>query len=164
MRSERRGFTLLELMVTVALMAAVAATVLPAFQDEARLELNSAANLVSSDIELAQVINITAPGQPLILRFDPGGNRYWLARPEAPLVAVPAPGRTEPYLVQLGAGRATHSAGVTMEIEGMSGDALAFSAQGGLSDLGTTPAVILRQGDRSIRVTVSPATGTVTQE
>jgi hypothetical protein len=54
--------------------------------------------------------------------------------------------------------------GVTIELENMPDQSLAFTAMGTLPDLTTRPAVILRRGDRTVRIEVAPSTGSITME
>ena len=160
----RRALTILEMLVTVTVLAFVVMMAAPALSDENRLRLTAAARMLSGDIELAQILNMTAPQDPVILRFDPATSRYWLADPAAPLVAVPAGDGDDPYLVQFGAGRALEAHGVTVQLEGMTDQSLAFTAMGTLEPLGTVPAIILRRGTRSVRIEIAPSTGTITLE
>src|SRR5262245_48745623 len=82
--SRRRGFTLIDLMVTIAVLAVAAAVIIPGVSNNDRLRLMAAANVMTSDIELAQVMTISFPNDPIVVRFDPDNATYWLARPADP--------------------------------------------------------------------------------
>lgn len=159
-REIRRAFSLLELLMALTVLAVAAAMVLPAFQDDHRLRVVAAATLLTSDLEYAQLINVTHPDTPVIVRFDSETSRYWLAyewTPETPITRDPS---GEPYLVELGVGRARSSWGVTLTTARTE---LAFDAQGGLAMLQTAPEIVLEQGGSRIVLRISPTTGAITQ-
>ena len=74
--------------------------VLPAFRDTERLRLIAAVDLMTSDIELAQVMSITAPSERVVVRFD-GDDTYWLALASSPGTPMPRPDTGNPYLVEV---------------------------------------------------------------
>jgi prepilin-type N-terminal cleavage/methylation domain-containing protein len=157
------GFTLFEMLVTVAILAIVAAATLPALSDDTRLRLMAASALVSSDIELAQTMTIARPQEAAVIRFDAEANTYWIALvadPETPIIREES---GEPYQVTIGVGRASSADGVNMALIDLSADALEFNSQGGLANFTSTPTIELRLGTQRIRLTVSPTTGSITE-
>lgn len=158
-----RGFTLFELLVTLTLIAIVAGLVIPMIGDNDRLRLMAAASVMTSDIELAQVMTIADPDQPVIVRFDPDNNRYWLALADTPDTPIPREDTGADYLVVLGQGRAGSATGVTFTVSGMTADTLVFGAQGGLTDFTATPAITLASGDDTIELSITASTGTIVQ-
>src|SRR5687768_8139513 len=104
--SRHSAFTLVEMLVTVAVLALVAASVAPMFSDDRNLRVVAAARILSSDIEFAQVLTISKPEEPVVVRFDPANNTYWLAYAYDTETPMPRPDGGEPYLVELGTGRA----------------------------------------------------------
>ena len=159
--ASRPAFTLLEMLVTITVLALTAAMVAPMFSDDGRLRVIAAASILSSDIELAQVMTISFPTDPVEVRFDTALQRYWLAYaadPDTPLVRID---NGEPYLVTLGQGRASSAAGVSMTLDQVTNDMLAFESSGGLTDFATTPRIQLGMSGNAITLTVAPMTGTV---
>ena len=69
--TSRCGFTLIDLMVTIAVLAVAAAVIVPGVSNNDRLRLMAAANVMTSDLELAQVMTISFPNDPIVVRFDP---------------------------------------------------------------------------------------------
>ena len=70
----RAGFSLVEVMVVLTIMATVAVLVLPEGSGEDRLRVMGAADIIASDIELAQVMTISYPDEPVIVKFDVGSS------------------------------------------------------------------------------------------
>lgn len=159
--NRRCGFTLLEMLVALTLMAALASMVAPMFTNDSRLRVMAASSILSSDIELAQVMTIAHPDQPVCVRFLPSKATYWLAYASAPDTPIARDDNGEEYLVTLGEGRARSAAGVAMAVASMSSNTITFAAHGGLNDFTTTPQITLTDGIRGIRLTISPNTGSV---
>ena len=61
----RRGFTFAELLATVATITVVTVAVLPVFDDNERLQLKAAADILASDIELARTMTMAKPMSPI---------------------------------------------------------------------------------------------------
>lgn len=162
-RNDRTGFTLLELLMTVTVIVIAASMVLPSLRDESRLRLMAASNLISSDIELAQVMTISRPSQPVIVKFDAENDIYWLAYAESPDIPVTRPDTLEPYVVVLGEGRARAALGVALELIDVPDDQLTFNAQGGLESVVIDPAVEMELGSKWIRLAFAPTTGSMTE-
>jgi prepilin-type N-terminal cleavage/methylation domain-containing protein len=157
------GFTLLELLITISILAAAAILAAPAFRDDGRLRLMSASAIVQSDIELAQVLTMTHPEEPVVVRLDPANNRYWLAFDDDPSTPMPREPTGEPYLVVFGEGRARTVAGVTMTLTDVTDDLLRFTAQGGLEDFISQPQITLTLDGREIVLSIASTTGRVSE-
>lgn len=163
----RSAFTLLEMLIAVAVLATIAALLVPTsshVNDRARL--NAASWILASDLEVAQILSITSPGDPVVVRFDPPNARYWLAYssdPDEPLIRADT---AEPYIVTLGEGRAATAVNVLMQTRNMSNNTVRFDPHGGLSNFNSTPAIIFRMRDNEfpqMQLTISPMTGTVSE-
>jgi prepilin-type N-terminal cleavage/methylation domain-containing protein len=159
----RRGFTLIDLMVTITVIVVVAALVVPRFQDDTRLRLIGASRMLASDIELAQLMTIANPEDPTVVRFQSGAGEYWLASAATPDVPIDRAGVPGGYRVVFGQGTAAQADGVTLAPAGIVDDTLVFNAQGGIADLTSEPTVTLQRGSRWIKLHVAPTTGVITE-
>ena len=162
-RHTQFGFTLFELLLTVSIIAIVAALVIPTLSDNERLRLTAASTVMIADIQLAEVMNISYPDEPVVVSFDPANGRYWLAYADDPNTPIPRADTGEPYLVVLGQGRAVGAEGVTFSLTNITGDVLGFNAQGGIDDFSVTPAITLSHAGQSVTLSIAPTTGTITE-
>jgi Tfp pilus assembly protein FimT len=165
-RGARRAFTLLDIFVTMAVMLVVAALVLPgsAVGSDAQTRLLAAGTIIASDLEFAQVHNITFPDDPVVVRFDVSENRYWVAFADSTETPMPRPDNGDPYDVRLGVGRAVAAAGASLSVEGLPSDTLQFNAQGGINGLIDSPVITLELDDRWYSLTISPVTGSMVDD
>ena len=158
------AFTLMELMVSIAILAMVAATVAPLLGDDRGLRVIAAARILSSDIELAQVLTIAKPEEPVVVRFDPAKATYWLAYAfdtETPILRSDS---GDPYLVELGVGRARSALDVALTLDGLTNDMLEFESSGALTDFTATPMIELSSGPHSVTISISPMTGSILEQ
>ncbi len=160
-RTTDRGFTLLEMLLTVSILATLAALAVPLMADTDRVRVRAAVDVLISDLELAQVMNISFPDDPVVVRFDPSGSRYWLADADTPGTPINREDTGEPYLVELGVGRGAMAEGVTLQIADMSGDQVAFNSQGGLTSFSAAPIMTLAIEGESISISIAATTGTI---
>lgn len=75
LRHSRHAFTLIEVLVTVAILAIAAAMVIPAMGTTGVLKVQGAIRQIVSDITFAQADAISLQ-QGRAVRFDPGSNSY----------------------------------------------------------------------------------------
>lgn len=162
-RAVRRAFTLLELMITVTIIAIVASVVVPMLKDDNRVRVIAAAGLISSDLELAQVMTISYPKDPVVVRFDPENHVYWLAFASDPETPIARNDTGQPYRVVLGESRAITAQGVNFELKDVADNMIQFNAQGGLMEFTSAPEIVLTRGDSSISLGIAASTGTITQ-
>ena len=150
--------------MAVAIVAMLAALVVPSMGSDERLRLNAATAIIVSDIELAQVMTISVPKQPVVVVFNPDANAYWLAYADDPDEPIIRAGTNEPYYVVLGEGRALAATGVTLHLVDDDDDTLVFTAHGGLASLDDAPKVRVRWGDApkyETQLSIAPTTGTI---
>lgn len=157
------AFTLVEMLIALTVMATIAAVVAPMLGDDSRLRVMAASSIIASDIELAQVMTIAHPDQPVVVRFDANTNSYWLAYSATPNTPLPREDNGESYIVTLGEGRARGATGVTFALEQATNDTISFAAHGGLTDFTQTPLVKVSKGMRGIQLAVAPNTGSITE-
>lgn len=65
-----RGITLIEIMVTIAVLATITAVVLPLARPESGSRLAAAAGMLRDDLEQARHRTVTDPGSPVTLSLD----------------------------------------------------------------------------------------------
>ena len=159
----RRAFTLIELMVVLAIAAVFATMVLPMLRDDDRLRLIATASLIRADLQYAQAISIATPDNPLVVVFDPLTASYYLAETSDTSTPITRDDTGLPFSVTLGLGRASASAGVTLAIAGATSNIVAFDSHGGLVDFAQTPEITLQAGDQWFKLAISPTTGTITE-
>jgi hypothetical protein len=123
----------------------------------------AASRVLASDIELAQVMTIAHPDNPVVVRFDADEPRYWLAYASAPETPIAREDNGDPYDVTFGVGRARSAAGVTFTLDQTPSNTLEFAAHGGLSDFTIAPAIRLACNTRGIQLAVSASTGSITE-
>ncbi len=156
------GFALIDLMVTLSIIALMAAVLFPRIENDSRLRLTAAARLIASDIEMAQVMTISNPTEPIIVKFEPGGT-YWLAPASDPDTPIARPGAIQPYRVVFGEGRGRTASYVTLVLTDLQDNILSFNEQGGLVDLNLQPEIKLMHGSEWVKLTLSTMTGTITE-
>lgn len=162
-RRARAGFTLIDLMVALTIMVVAALVVIPGLSDDTRMRLMAASRVVMSDIEMAQVMTITNPQAPVIVKFDPDQSRYFLAYAATPDTPLKRSNTEQDYEVTLGEGRASSAEDVMLAVTDMDLDTLVFDAHGGVQDISTNPVITLSTGSKWIKLTIAPTTGTITE-
>jgi len=160
-RTATRGFTLLEMLLTVSILATLTALAVPLMADSDRVRVRAAVDVLISDLELAQIMNISFPADPVVVRFDPAGSRYWIADADTPNTPINREDTGEPYLVELGVGRAAMAEGVTLQIADMSGNQVVFNSQGGLNNFSAAPIMTLSIEGESISISIAATTGSI---
>ena len=158
---QARGFTLLEMLLTITILATLAAVAVPMMADTNRVRVRAAVDVLISDLELAQVMNISYPDDPVIVRFDTARSRYWIADADTPTTPINREDTGEPYLVTLGSGRASVAQGVTLQIQDMTANTVEFNSQGGLTDFNAAPIMTLSLNGEIVSLSIVATTGTI---
>jgi prepilin-type N-terminal cleavage/methylation domain-containing protein len=154
------GFTLLELIVVMLILAIAAAMVIPAAVGTTSQQAQAAARMVMADLEYAQNYAITTQCETTA-SFDPAGNAYLLTYKDPvsnQSVTLKHPITHNDYRVDFdtaaGFGRTALS---SVDFGGTS--AVVFNALGAPDHDG---ALTVTAGAHAYRVTVAPVTGRVT--
>jgi prepilin-type N-terminal cleavage/methylation domain-containing protein len=108
----RRGTTLLEMLVVVAVLAAVAAIAVPLVTDRSGARLAAAETLLRDDLEQARHLTMADPQRAVILTLDADG-RGWRLLDATDRTPIERIDRT-PWTVRLGEGAAEGLAGVSV--------------------------------------------------
>jgi len=160
--SDRRAFTLLEMLVTISIVATAAVLVAPALTDDSGLRVAAATDVLMSDIEYAQVLSLAEPADPIVVVLDAPGNRWWLARASAPETPIEGTNGS-PYLMEMGTGRLATATGVSFTTTGLTDGELPFNEMGGLDGLVDAPQIVILLDGYALGLEVDPSTGTVSE-
>jgi len=160
-RHTRRGFTLLNLLVTIAILASIAGIAAVTLAPDDRARVIGGAGVLASDLEHAQALSLVTPEDPVIVRIDEEGDGYWLERRSEPDVPITRSDGS-PYVVVFGQGDAATLRGVDITIAGGAANAaIEFDAFGRLVDLNDA-VIAFAMGEEQIWLTTSSSTGFVT--
>lgn len=156
--SSRSGFTLLEIMMVVVVIAIATLAILPTAGGDQPLSLQSASALLAADIEFAQASSVSDPSDPVVVAFGNKGDSYWLARASAPETPIDKPGaapgtKYEVHLEDLGL------VGSSLTIQGV-GLYIRFDSMGRLAQGSDILATLTSPAGR-IEVSIDAATGSV---
>lgn len=156
----RRGFTLIDLLITCAVIAIVLVAVVPGMSNDDSLRIIAAGNVLTADLEYAQSATLASPSDPTVVRIDEKGTGYWLALASEPDTPIKRPGSDEDYSITFGVGGADVLTGITLQAVDMVSPTIIFDGFGRLAD--PTDAVLrLTNSTGSIDVTVRASTGSV---
>ena len=162
-RDHPGGFTLIDLMVTLTIIAVMASVLLPRMDDGGRLRLMAGSRLLASDIEMAQIMTISSPADPIVIKFEPALGTYWLAAASDPDTPILRPGATQVYKVVFGQGRGRTAKDVTFALNDVNANTLIFNEHGGILNPTLEPQITLMHGTRWTTLTVSTMTGAITE-
>ncbi|MHC5024479.1 MAG: prepilin-type N-terminal cleavage/methylation domain-containing protein [Planctomycetota bacterium] len=160
----RPAFTLIEVIVVVTIIAVIMSIVLPKFNDDTKLRLMAAAAILRSDIEYAQVLTISNPKDPVLVRIDASQHEYWLAKVSSDATPIPRPGNGDPYYIKFGDGRAATTGPMDIALVDIDSEKLIFSTYGGVLDPTKSPVIKLTQNKHWVKIYVATTTGTLTEE
>jgi len=161
LRPRPHGFTLINVMVSVGVLAVLAGAMVATLTPDDRARALGAARLVASDLEFAQSLSLSEPHDPAVVVFDPVNDGYWVARtsdPETPVERADG----SPYVVIFGEGDASAFAGVDIRA-GAGGGVVTFDAFGRL-DATEDAGLLVGLAEEYSIVAVSSSTGFTTIE
>ncbi|MDP7028788.1 MAG: prepilin-type N-terminal cleavage/methylation domain-containing protein [Phycisphaerales bacterium] len=162
----RRGLTLLELMLVVAILAILGALLMPMAVRGDSVTTDATARLLASDLEHAQMLALSRPDLRVALSIDADEQGWRIVDADAPGVPLTdriddgAAGRT--LAVRCGEGRASFGAGALVR---PGGSLIIFDPLGGLETPGGLARTVQVDYGASTRlVSVDADTGFVTLE
>jgi type II secretion system protein H len=88
MQKTSRGFTLIEILVVVVIMAIAAMIAVPLFSSAGVIQLKTAADLIAADLEYAKSMSITK-GQRYSVLFDKTAESYAVKQPDGTIAPHP---------------------------------------------------------------------------
>jgi len=151
---KRDGFTLLELVLVVALLGILSVTAFIYFMDYRRSYLEVAGQKARADIEYARSLAMTQKGTTFGVIFEKSTNRYIVYEGD-PSHPIKDPMTRREKIVSLSdyPGVYVYSSGYKVEFN-----------QYGAPTVGGGGTVVLKRGDEERRITVLPYTGKVVLE
>src|SRR3972149_7751278 len=75
LRWSGRGFTIIEILIVVVILAIAAMTAIPMMSSAGSVQVRSVSNMIAADLEYAKSLAITK-GQDFTVVFDTGGDSY----------------------------------------------------------------------------------------
>lgn len=155
----RRGFTLVEIMTVVIVMAIAAALAVPMLGNTSVTKLQGAASALVADLSYAQIESLAHSEDKRVVVFDNPNDTYHIALSSDTATPINNPTNKEPYLIDYGTGPAASLTGVTISSYDLDGDdLLGFGIYGGL-DQATDATITLACEGFSAIITVDPNTG-----
>lgn len=154
-RCAARGFTLIEILIVIVILAIAAMTAIPMMGSAASVQIRSAGNMIAADLEYAKSLAISK-GQNFSVVFDEGAESYSIVDQDGNTISHPVKKGFD-YVIDLqdeGLGRVEIA---DADFDGAS--QVQFDYLGSPDNGGT---VHLQAGDMSATVSVEPVTGYIT--
>ncbi len=154
----RRAFTFVELMVVVTILAIATLLTGPLLSTTDASYVETAAVLFAGDVDFAQSTAISSPEESIVVRFDGGMSRWWVAAQSAPEIPLKHAYSEETYDTTLGEGAAYAASGVTFALSNVTDSRVSFNAFGQL-DQDTDPSITFVKGSCSLTLVIDADLG-----
>ncbi len=157
---KRDGFTLVELILSLAIMAILAALAAPMFGSDDALQLDVAKRLLVSDLEYTQVLAIANPEDNIALIIEENGTGWHIAQASSQSIPLNDRITGEALVTTLGQGPAASANQVRIESNAQD-NIILFDQNGGLVDFSQEILISLTIGETNALIQISPTTGSI---
>ncbi len=157
---KRNGFTLVELILSLAIMAILAALAAPMFGSNDALQLDVAKRLLVSDLEYTQVLAIANPEDNIALVIEENGTGWHIAQASSQSIPLNDRVTGEALVKTLGQGPAAPADQVRIESNAQD-NIILFDQNGGLVDFSQEILISLTIGETNALIQISPTTGSI---
>jgi len=158
----QRGFTLLEMLLTIVIMMIAASMVVPMFGTSDSVYVSAGVALMVADLDYAQATAINDPTDDVAVHFDTVAGRWWLT-PAADPATTLTMSNGEPYDTTMGVGRADLAIDVTIALSGVVGNEFSYDAYGRLSQTDNAVITLARGSSRAV-ITIDAEMGFLTAQ
>ena len=158
LRGRIRGFTLVELLIVIAIISIAALTAIPMMSSAASMQIRSAANMIAADLEYTKSMAISR-GQNFSVVFDKAGDSYRIENQDGDVIAHPVKKGFD-YVIDFrkdGRLDKVDIAAVDFDSTGK----VAFDCLGSPDNGGN---ITLQAGGMTVKITVEPVTGFISIE
>ncbi|OHB77988.1 MAG: hypothetical protein A2Z25_14100 [Planctomycetes bacterium RBG_16_55_9] len=152
------GFTVIELLIVVVILAIAALTAIPMMSSASSMQIRSAANLIMADLEYAKSMAITR-GQDYSVVFDPTADSYQIEDQDDNVIPHPV-NKGFDYIVSFQNDSRLNRVDVTSVDFGAT-PRVQFDCLGSPDNGGT---ISLQAGDTTATITVEPVTGFISSQ
>ncbi len=156
----QHGFTIIELMLSITILAIVSALAVPLFGNNDLLQIDVARRLLISDIEYSQILAITNPDDEIALVINENGKGWHIATTDDIETPLQNNYSEEPLVRTFGQGSAFSSPDAVVS-GNIQDNTIVFNSNGGLIDFTQSAEVIIYCGESVTRVIINPTTGSI---
>ena len=153
-----RAFTMIELLLVLAILASMAMLTIPMARDHDSTSVEAAASILRSDLERAQSMAMAYPDRRIGLRIDDDGRGWSLVDAREPTTPLLDEFSGQPVKIRLGKGRGQVAPNVEVEAD-LNDSLLVFDSLGGLENPGPPVILQLNRAEKTASVRVSSSTG-----
>lgn len=157
-RSSMKGFTVIEVLIVVVILAIAAMTAIPMMSSAASMQMRSAANLIMADLEYAKSMAITR-GQNYSVVFNTSTDSYQIEDQDSVVISHPVK-KGFNYIVSFPNDSRLSKVAIT-NVNFNSTSSVEFDCLGSPDNGGT---ISLQAGGVTATVTVEPVTGFISSQ
>ncbi|MFQ5411306.1 MAG: Tfp pilus assembly protein FimT/FimU [Phycisphaerae bacterium] len=157
--NRRKAYTYVEIAIVSVVVAILFVAAVPDGDSAAKEQGEQWTRRFEADVDYAKSLSIADPLDPVVIKVDVAGNRYWLARSSDPTTPILHPRTQDPYIVQSGATGTDGLEYVSLVATDLGGDTiLKFDPLGG-TDQNTNALFQIVAGNTDYEVAISPVSG-----